>query len=255
MLKRFYCMRCEIMPFYAVRVGRKPGIYETWKECQLQVEGYPDARYKKFKCSEEANNFLSQNDSRTSIVNILGVKKTTSFKIKEADKSHNGFKSTLNMKFIERIDFPTAPVVYSDGCCLSNGSNFAVGGVGVYWGPYHPKNVSEYLDVEQPTNQKAELVAACRALETAIEMNLPEVELRTDSMYTIKAMTEWIQNWESNGWKNSSGGNVVNKEEMLRLSELCAKISVTWVHIPGHKGVYGNEQADQLANQGAQKII
>ena len=44
-------------------------------------------------------------------------------------------------------------------------------------------------------------------------------------------MTEWIQNWESNGWKNSAGGNVVNKEEMLRLSCLCTKISVTWVII------------------------
>ena len=35
MLKRFLCMQCEVMPFYAVRVGKKPGIYETWLVAKL----------------------------------------------------------------------------------------------------------------------------------------------------------------------------------------------------------------------------
>ncbi|KAK3332672.1 hypothetical protein B0T19DRAFT_108904 [Cercophora scortea] len=28
---------------YAVKVGRNPGIYETWAECQAQTTGYPGA--------------------------------------------------------------------------------------------------------------------------------------------------------------------------------------------------------------------
>ena len=34
--------------------------------------------------------------------------------------------------------------VYTDGCCLNNGQNHSVAGVGVYWGPNHPRS-------EQPT--------------------------------------------------------------------------------------------------------
>ena len=42
------------MAYYAVKVGAKPGIYNTWEECSLQVTGYPGAKYKKFNNEEEA---------------------------------------------------------------------------------------------------------------------------------------------------------------------------------------------------------
>lgn len=42
------------MAYYAVKVGVKPGIYNTWEECSLQVTGYPGAKYKKFNNEEEA---------------------------------------------------------------------------------------------------------------------------------------------------------------------------------------------------------
>lgn len=40
--------------FYVVWKGRKPGIYNTWPECQKQVKGYPGARFKSFPAKEEA---------------------------------------------------------------------------------------------------------------------------------------------------------------------------------------------------------
>jgi ribonuclease HI len=79
------------------------------------------------------------------------------------------------------------PVVYADGSCSNNGTHTAAGGVGVFWGSGNQYNVSEKLCGPQ-TNQRAEVVAACRALETAIEQNHKEVELRTDSSYTIKGL-------------------------------------------------------------------
>ena len=27
--------------FYAVKIGKKPGIYKTWEECQEQIKGFP----------------------------------------------------------------------------------------------------------------------------------------------------------------------------------------------------------------------
>lgn len=44
--------------YYAVKAGVKPGIYETWDECQSQVKGYSGAKYKSFSTQEEAELFL-----------------------------------------------------------------------------------------------------------------------------------------------------------------------------------------------------
>ena len=40
--------------YYVVWEGVTPGIYDTWAQCQLQIKGYPAARYKSFKTKEEA---------------------------------------------------------------------------------------------------------------------------------------------------------------------------------------------------------
>lgn len=45
--------------FYAVKVGKTPGIYETWADCQTQINGYSGAVYKGFATREEAAVFMS----------------------------------------------------------------------------------------------------------------------------------------------------------------------------------------------------
>lgn len=40
--------------FYVVWKGKKPGIYSSWNEAQKQVQGFPDAQYKKFSSRQEA---------------------------------------------------------------------------------------------------------------------------------------------------------------------------------------------------------
>lgn len=44
--------------YYAVRCGRKPGIYYSWDICKKVVDGYPGAKYKSFKTKEEALAFV-----------------------------------------------------------------------------------------------------------------------------------------------------------------------------------------------------
>lgn len=44
--------------FYAVKQGRTPGIYRTWKECQAQTAGFPCAQFKSFPTLAEAEEFL-----------------------------------------------------------------------------------------------------------------------------------------------------------------------------------------------------
>ncbi len=40
--------------FYVVWEGVKPGVYSSWSECQLNIKGYPNAKYKSFPTSQAA---------------------------------------------------------------------------------------------------------------------------------------------------------------------------------------------------------
>lgn len=40
--------------YYVVFVGRRPGIYDSWPECQLQVNGFPGNSFKSYKSKESA---------------------------------------------------------------------------------------------------------------------------------------------------------------------------------------------------------
>ncbi|MFD3259535.1 ribonuclease H [Paenibacillus lentus] len=40
--------------FYVVWVGKKPGVYHSWAECQEQTNQYFDAKFKSFNSSKEA---------------------------------------------------------------------------------------------------------------------------------------------------------------------------------------------------------
>lgn len=43
--------------FYAVRKGRKTGVFATWALCQEQIKGFSGAEYKSFATKEEAEAF------------------------------------------------------------------------------------------------------------------------------------------------------------------------------------------------------
>ena len=46
--------------YYAVKVGREPGIYRDWDSCKAQVHGFKGAIYKSFKTEEEARIFMGE---------------------------------------------------------------------------------------------------------------------------------------------------------------------------------------------------
>lgn len=45
--------------YYAVAVGRKPGVYNTWAECKKQTDGFSNPKFKKFKDIELAVRFAN----------------------------------------------------------------------------------------------------------------------------------------------------------------------------------------------------
>ena len=46
--------------FYAVAKGLKTGVFTSWSDCKVQIDGFKGARYKKFDSREEAEQFVSQ---------------------------------------------------------------------------------------------------------------------------------------------------------------------------------------------------
>lgn len=48
-----------IEDFYAVKRGRIPGIYTSWKECEEQIKGFSDAKFKKFRTKELAEEYIN----------------------------------------------------------------------------------------------------------------------------------------------------------------------------------------------------
>ncbi|ELK32771.1 Ribonuclease H1 [Myotis davidii] len=116
-------------------------------------------------------------------------------------------------------------VVYTDGCCSSNGRRRA----------------------------RAGTHAACKAIEQARAQNITKLVLYTDSMFTIHGITSWVQGWKENGWRTSAGKAVTNKEDFMELDRLVQGVDIQWMHVPGHSGFAGNEEADRLAREGAKQ--
>lgn len=55
------------MKFYAVKVGKIPGIYTTWLECSKNVTGFSGAVYKSFPTLEEAERYIGITNSTENI--------------------------------------------------------------------------------------------------------------------------------------------------------------------------------------------
>ncbi|XP_012861712.1 ribonuclease H1-like [Echinops telfairi] len=68
-----------------------------------------------------------------------------------------------------------------------------------------------------------------------------------------EGITNRVKGWKKNGWRTSTGKEVINKEDFVELDKLTQGTDIQWMHIPGHSGFVGNEEADRLAREGAKK--
>jgi ribonuclease HI len=153
-------------------------------------------------------------------------------------------------------DFTGPLEIYTDGAARGNGQLGAVAGVGIWFGDNDSRNRSEPLSGDRQTNQRAELTAISRALDISpIDRN---IIIYSDSHYSIQCVTEWYKKWENNSWKTAAGKDVENKDlvrpirESIELRRAIGS-STEFVWIKGHAKNRGNEGADKLATQAADK--
>lgn len=173
--------------FYAVRKGRKPGIYQTWPECQEQVKGYKGAQYKSFKTEEEAKEYINDNESGQQSQTTDKLQMSSSRKRKNSDpiqdlnalaldsqekrqRNVESSSSTIDSLELDAIELlldqsiedilsdteknPSTStsiekiICYTDGACPNNGKiNCTSAGIGVHFPNHKLWDISAKLDL------------------------------------------------------------------------------------------------------------
>jgi ribonuclease HI len=102
------------------------------------------------------------------------------------------------------------------------------------------------------TNNEMELRAVVEALK-AVQGSSAVVSIYTDSKYVVEGAKGWIFGWLKNGWKTKADTDVINKELWQELLPLLKQVEIEWHKVPGHVGIIGNERADTIASDFADK--
>ncbi|KAI0723595.1 hypothetical protein C8Q76DRAFT_672304 [Earliella scabrosa] len=98
------------------------------------------------------------------------------------------------------------------------------------------------------TNQVAELYAI--ALVAARAPPFAPLHILSDSKYVVEGITRWVYKWEAQGWIGVANKDLF-KDALAWLRARSARTTLKWVK--GHAGTAGNEAADALAREGAEK--
>jgi len=228
------------MSFYAVANGKNIGIFTSWNECCESVKGYKNAKYKKFDTREKAEEFILSNNQQQNIIPV------------QNSKANND-------------NFEPDYYVYTDGSCIGNGSNKASAGIGIFFGTDDPRNVSGHIIGERITNNIAELTALIE-LYPIISLDIREgkrIGIVSDSTYAIRCATDYGEKCNNDNWKK----DIPNKELVRKVYELYntnninninnINNNIRFIYVEAHTGKtdihsVGNQNADKLANQGAQ---
>ena len=140
--------------------------------------------------------------------------------------------------------------IYTDGACINNGKKNAKAGIGIYISDDF--TISEKL-IGLSTNQRAELYAILKALLVIDILNYKNINIYTDSMYSINCITKWVKGWKKNGWKDSKKKDVKNKDLIDNIDKIYSKYNhIHFNHVQAHTNktdihsIY-NDKADKLA--------
>ncbi len=154
-------------------------------------------------------------------------------------------------------------ILYVDGACQGNGKSINKGGYGVVILDDNEKVVNYYQSFsENTTNNREELKAILYAMicygvkepsPWEVKTKKPPI-VYSDSAYAINTLTNWMFNWEKNGWIKSDKKEPENLDLIQAYFELYQQgYRINLQKVAGHKGNKWNELADALAT-GRKKI-
>jgi Predicted double-stranded RNA/RNA-DNA hybrid binding protein len=203
--------------YYAVKNGRKTGIFLSWDECKVQVHGYPGAVYKSFPTKEEAQNFVSGESILKKISDSSGNKpKTADGAVPEsAEKA----------------------IAYVDGSYHPASKAFSCGAI-LFWQGETVRFSQKFTDPEmaEMRNVAGEIMGSAAVIDYCLEKKIPAIEIYHDY--------EGVAKWAEGLWKTNKNGT---KAYAKKCREAAEKLSISFVKVKGHSGDKYNDEADRLA--------
>lgn len=131
--------------------------------------------------------------------------------------------------------------IYTDGACSGNPGPGGWGSVLLYNGHRRELSGGECAT----TNNRMEMQAVIGALDALTRSS--QVTIYTDSVYVMKGVTEWLEQWKRRNWRTASKQPVKNVDLWQLLEKALSSHEVSWRWVKGHSGVPENERADELA--------
>lgn len=229
--------------FYAVKRGKKPGIYTSWPECQRQVAGFANARFKGFMTRQAALEWLQQPEKAKS----RSLSKAT-------QTSLDLFGESPAETFVPTIVF------YTDGGSRNHGNRRG--------DHVHDQDraawaylirfedgfkITDTAGEFGATNNRMEVMGLLKCLQRLLELNLQNepIEGILDSQYVLNAINQgWLANWANRNWKTTNGKPVANQELWAEINAMLPqfkRLRFKWTK--GHASNHGNIIVDQLLNQ------
>jgi len=201
------------MKYYAVKEGRKPGIYLSWDECKKQVNGYSGAVYKSFASKEDAREFMG---------------------IDSGKKVNINFTEEQLQKMVASNDRITA---FVDGSYDDSQKMYSFGLVAIGLGEIHTDSCADFEPMAlNMRNVAGELLGATEAMEYALEKGVKYLDIYYDY--------EGIEKWATGAWKCNK---IKTQEYKNYFDSIKNKLEITFHKVPAHTGILYNETADALA--------
>lgn len=198
--------------YYAVRVGKTPGVYLTWEACKEQVDGYAGALHKSFSSMEEAKQYVDGKDG---------------LPVPDQDLSQDQVV----------LPEPGAAVAYVDGSYNAETKDYSCGVV-LLAGDEEIRiaQKGENPDLASMRNVAGEILGAEVAMKKALELGIKKLSIYHDY--------QGIASWCFGEWKTNREGTKAYKEYYESIRN---EIEIQFVKVKGHSGDKYNDLADELA--------
>ena len=229
--------------YYAVKVGKTPGIYFTWDDCSKQVTGYKGAKYKSFLTVEEALAFIG--DDNIKPANTEVEKKTyKSEKIVKDGYDVKPIRSSAKVKTHTSYINPTEImndyefIAFVDGSYDKGNKVFGSGVIVL-----NPKNNSHDTyyhagyDKWDQWNIVGELESVKLAINKAKELGNKNIAIYHD--------LKNIALWASGEWQAK---NEYTQEYVRYMEQVSEELNICFIKVKAHsnESVY-NDLADEAA--------
>lgn len=201
--------------FYVVWKGKKPGIYETWKECKKSIDGHAGAEYKSFESFEVAKKAYNG-----TYADFKGKKKTT---------------STLSKEELLKIGLPNYHSISVDAASSGNPGVMEYQGVDTKT----RKKIFKQGPFPQGTNNIGEFLALVHGLAFLKERNSDRI-IYTDS----RTAMSWVRKKKCNTKLTASTKNKNLFELITRAEDWLKKNTYTTVIVKWETKAWGEIPAD-----------